>query len=178
MIQRRQAFQGLAGLFAAGVAEAALPRGAAAASVTRGGTLTFARASDCIYLDPVHTAQNADIWISLNIHDTLIQPSPDGTSLQPGLAEIYEVSEDGLTVTLKIRPDLKFADGSPVTLSDIKWSLDRARTKESGGTFQFLLEGIAEVAITPPSTVVLKMSHPDPAILQALATFNAGIMSE
>ena len=61
MIQRRQAFQGLAGLFAAGLAEAALPRGAVAASVTRGGTLAFARASDCIYLDPVHTAQNADI---------------------------------------------------------------------------------------------------------------------
>ena len=174
MIQRRQAFQGLAGLFAAGLAEAALPRGAAAAPVKRGGTLTFARASDCIYLDPVHTAQNADIWISLNIHDTLIQPSPDGKALQPGLAEAYEVSEDGLTVTLKIRPGLKFADGSPMALSDIKWSLDRARTKESGGTFQFLLEAIAEVVTTPPSTVVLKMSHPDPAILQALATFNAG----
>ena len=91
MIQRRQAFQGLAGLFAAGLAEAALPRGAAAAPVTRGGTLTFARASDCIYLDPVHTSQNADIWISLNIHDTLIQPTPDGKALQPGLAETYEV---------------------------------------------------------------------------------------
>ena len=41
-----------------------------------------------------------------------------------------------------------------------------------------MLESIAEVVTTPPSTVVLKMSHPDPAILQALATFNAGIMSE
>ena len=94
------------------------------------------------------------------------------------MAETYEVSEDGLTITLKIRPDLKFADGSPMALSDIKWSLDRARTKDSGGTFQFLLEAIAEVVTTLPSTVVLKMSHPDPAILQALATFNAGIMSE
>lgn len=178
MIQRRQAFQALAGLFTASLAGVALPRGAVAAPVTRGGTFTFARAADCIYLDPVHTAQNADIWISLNIHDTLIQPSADGTALQPGLAEKYEVSEDGLTVTLTIRPDLKFADGSPLALSDIKWSLDRARTKASGGTFQFLLEAIGEVVITPPSTVVLKMSHPDPSILQALATFNAGIMSE
>ena len=86
MIQRRQALQGLAGLFAAGLAEAALPRGASAASVTRGGTLTFARASDCIYLDPVHTSQNADIWISLNIHDTLIQPIArrHGYSTRPG----------------------------------------------------------------------------------------------
>jgi peptide/nickel transport system substrate-binding protein len=178
MIQRRQAFQRLAGIFAAGLVSGTLPRDAASAAVTRGGILSFARAADCIYLDPVHTTQNADIWISLNIHDTLIQPTPDGKALQPGLAENYEVSEDGLTVTLKIRPDLKFADGSPLGLSDIKWSLDRARTKASGGTFQFLLEAIAEVAIAPPSSVVLKMAHPDPAILQALATFNAGIMSE
>jgi len=177
MIHRRQVFQGLTGLFTASLAGISLPRGAAAA-LTRGGTLTFARAADSLYLDPVHTAQNADIWISLNIYDTLIQPTPDGTALQPGLAGSYEVSEDGLTVTLKIRPDLKFADGSPLALSDIKWSLDRARTKESGGNFQFLLEAIGEVVITSPSTVTLKMSHPDPAILQALATFNAGIMSE
>ncbi|OJY66688.1 MAG: peptide ABC transporter substrate-binding protein [Rhodospirillales bacterium 70-18] len=164
----------MAGSFAA----TTLSGGARAASVTRGGTFTFARAADCLYLDPVHTAQNADIWISLNLYDTLIQPTADGKGLEPGLAESYAVSEDGKEVTLKIRPGLKFADGSPLALSDIKWSLDRARDKATGGDFQFLLEAIGEVVLAPPATVVLKMSHPDPAILEALATFNAGIMSE
>ena len=50
---------------------------------TRGGTLVFGRQTDCIYLDPVHTAQNADIWISLNLHDTLTQPTHDGKSVAP-----------------------------------------------------------------------------------------------
>jgi peptide/nickel transport system substrate-binding protein len=149
-----------------------------AAAVTRGGTLVFARAMDSLFLDPVHTQQNADIWISLNLYDTLIQPTDDGKDLQPGLAESWAIGADGKTVTLKIRPVLKFADGSPLALSDIKWSLDRASAKETGGDFQFLLAAIQGVEIAGADTVVLHLSHPDPSILEALATFNAGIMPE
>ena len=46
-------------------------------------------------------------------------------------------------MTFKLRPNLKFADGSPLTVDDMKWSLDRAANKESGGKFQFLLASIA-----------------------------------
>ena len=147
-------------------------------AVTRGGTLVFGRQVDCLYLDPVHTAQNADIWISLNIYDTLVQPSDDGKGVQPGLASSWTTSEDGKTVTLKLRPNLKFADGSPLSASDVKWSLDRADTKGPGGEFQFLLASIASIDTQGDDTVVLHLAHPDPTILQALATFNAGIMSE
>jgi peptide/nickel transport system substrate-binding protein len=147
-------------------------------AATRGGTLTFARAMDSLYLDPVHTSQNADIWISLNLYDTLIQPTTDGKGIAPGLAESWTVSDDGKAVTLKIRPNLKFADGSPIELSDIKWSLDRASNKETGGDFQFLLSAIQSTEITGTDTVVLHLAHADPSILQALATFNAGIMPE
>lgn len=149
-----------------------------AQALTRGGTLTFARAADSLYLDPVHTAQNADIWISLNLYDTLIQPTADGKGIEPGLAESWTVAADGKTVTLKIRPGLKFADGSPLGLSDIKWSLDRASKKETGGDFQFILGAIESIDATGGDTIVLHLAHPDPSILQALATFNAGIMPE
>jgi peptide/nickel transport system substrate-binding protein len=73
---------------------------------------------------------------------------------------------------------LKFADGSPLQLSDIKWSLDRASNKDTGGDFQFLLGAIQKIDIAGSDTVVLHLAHPDPSILQALATFNAGIMPE
>ena len=149
-----------------------------ATALTRGGTLTFARAMDSLYLDPVHTAQNADIWISLNLYDTLIQPTVDGKGIEPGLAESWIVSPNGKTITLKIRPGLKFADGSPIALSDIKWSLDRASSKATGGDFQFLLGAIQNIDTAGDDTVVLHLAHPDPSILQALATFNAGIMPE
>jgi len=88
------------------------------------------------------------------------------------------VSEDGKTVTLTLRPDLKFADGSPLGVSDVKWSLDRARAKPDGGEFAFLLASIASIDTVGTDAVVLHMAHPDPVILQGLSTFNAGIMPE
>ena len=153
---------------------AALPAEAA----TRGGTLVFGRAIESQYLDPVHTAQNADIWLALNLYDTLLQPSEDGKGIEPGLAQSWKVSDDGKTITFTLRPGLKFSDGSALSPGDVKWSLDRARTKETGGEFQSLLASIGGIDISGDDTVVLHMAHADPVILQALATFNAGIMPE
>ena len=153
---------------------AAVPSMAAA----RGGTLVFGRAIERQYLDPVHTAQNADIWLALNLYDTLLQPSADGKGIEPGLASAYEVAKDGMTVTFTMRPGLKFADGSPLELSDVVWSLDRASKKATGGEFAFLLASIGSVEAQGPDKVVLHMAHPDPGVLQAIATFNAGIMPE
>jgi peptide/nickel transport system substrate-binding protein len=162
---------------AAAASFTALP-GFEARAATRGGTLTFARAADSTYLDPIKTEQNADIWISLNIYETLIQPSADGKSLVPALAESWAMDPAGKTITLKLRAGLKFGDGSPIAVSDVKWSLDRARSKEEGGDFAFMLQAIGDIATPAADTVVITLARPDPAILQALATFNAGIMPE
>ena len=157
----------------------ALSSAGPAAAAEHGGTLVFGRAIESQFLDPVHTSQNADIWLSLNLYDTLLIAGPDGKgSVNPGLATGYKVSEDGKTVTLTMRPGIKFADGSPIELSDVKWSLDRARAKETGGDFAFLLAAIGTVETQAPDQVILHMTHADPVIIQALATFNAGIMSE
>ena len=148
-------------------------------AANRGGTLVFGRAIESQYLDPVHTAQNADIWLALNLYDTLLLPADDGKGgTEPGLATGYKISDDGKTVTFTMRPDIKFADGSPIELSDVKWSLDRARSKETGGEFAFLLSSIGSIETKAPDQVILNMAHPDPVIIQAVATFNAGIMPE
>jgi len=150
--------------------------GLPARAATRGGTLVFGRQTDCIYMDPAHTAQNADIWVSLNLYDTLTQPTNDGKTVVPGLASSWEVSQDGKTMTFRLRPNLKFADGSPLTVDDVKWSLERAANKDTGGEFQFLLASIEGVDTSGNDSVVLRLKHPDPTMLQALATFNAGIV--
>jgi len=82
-----------------------------AQAVTRGGTMTFARNADSLFLDPVLCQRNVDIWILTNLFDTLLQPSPDGKTVQPGLASEYQVSDDGLSFTVKLRSGIKFADG-------------------------------------------------------------------
>ncbi len=153
---------------------ATLPAGAQ----TRGGTLVFGRAIESQFLDPTRTAQNADIWISLNIYDTLVQPTADGKGVQPGLASAWATSDDGKTITFTMRPGLEFADGSALQPSDVAWSLNQARAKPDGGEFAFLLSSIADVKPDGADKVVVTLTRADPVILQALATFNTGIMPE
>src|ERR1700741_2535150 len=94
-------------------------------AATRGGKLTYARYADSLLLDPVFNDANVDIWILTNLYDTLLMPTADGKGVSPGLATEYKVADDGLTFTLKIRQGVKFGDGSPMTVDDVKWSLDR-----------------------------------------------------
>ena len=151
--------------------------GAAQAAATRGGTLTYARYADSLFLDPVLNDANVDIWILTNLYDTLLQPSPDGKGVVPGLAESYEVSADGLTFTLKLRSGIKFSDGSPITPQDVKWSLDRASNPKNG-IWNFTLVSLDSVEAQGADGVVLHLKHPDPTLAPALATFNTAILPQ
>lgn len=148
-----------------------------AEAVTRGGTLVYARYADSLFLDPVLNDANVDIWILTNLYDTLLQPTADGKGVVPGLATEFQVADDGLTFTLKLRPDTKFSDGSPITVDDVKWSLDRARNPKEG-IWNFTLESVDSVEAKGGDTVVLHLKHPDPTLSAALATFNSAIMPQ
>lgn len=154
---------------------AALTLGSSLA-VTRGGTLTYGRYADSLFLDPVLNDANLDIWILTNLYDTLLQPSADGRSVKPGLATRYGVSPDGKTLTLTLRPGIKFANGSPITAGDVKWSLDRARNPDNGA-WSGSLASINSIT-AQGNTVTLNLKQPDPTLPAALATFNAAIMPQ
>src|SRR5262245_25928870 len=117
-----------------------------AQAATRGGTLVYARNADSLFLDPVLNDRNVDIWILTNLYDTLLQPTPDGKGVVPGLATSYQVADDGLSFTLTLRSGTKFSDGSPITAGDVKWTLDRARNPKNG-IWSFTLESIDSVEV-------------------------------
>ncbi len=139
---------------------------------TRGGTLTYGRYADSLFLDPVFTDANLDIWILQNIYETLIQTGSKG--LVPGLASQWGFSKDGKTFTLTLRPGVKFSDGTAVTAEDVKFSLDRARNPDNGA-WNFLLGSISSVKASG-NQVVLALKNTDPSLPAALATFNSAIL--
>jgi peptide/nickel transport system substrate-binding protein len=63
-------------------------------------------------------------------------PSYDYTKIEPELAEDFNVSPEGMSVTFKLRRSATFHDAAPVTAHDVKWSLDRAVTVGGFPTFQ------------------------------------------
>ena len=95
-------------------------------NATPGGTFRFGRLEDSDVLDPVTTALNASIWYFMSIYDQLIRVAPDGISLEPSLAESWDISEDGLTYTFHLRPNVLFSDGTPMTSADVLYSWVRA----------------------------------------------------
>ena len=60
------------------------------------------------------------------VYNRLVEFQGATTATKPALAESWEVSEDGLTYTFKIREGQKFASGNPLTAEDVAYSLIRA----------------------------------------------------
>ena len=58
------------------------------------------------------------------IHDALVRPYP-GQKMGPSLAESWTESEDGLVYEFKLRPNLKFHNGDPLTTEDVAFSFER-----------------------------------------------------
>ena len=151
-----------------------LSSGVWASAAERGGSMVYGRFSDSALLDPIRTDANADIWILSNLFDTLLLPTNDGKGIVPGLAKEWKIADDGMSVTLNLRENIKFSDGSPITAEDVQWSLKRAADPD--GVWGFLLGSLDDVAAPDPATVILKLKHPDPTILAALTVFNTEIL--
>ncbi|MFC5736689.1 ABC transporter substrate-binding protein [Sinirhodobacter huangdaonensis] len=136
-------------------------------------TLRVAMGYDPVSLDPIATSDNGSIWTQLLIYDTLVRPDATGTKLEPGLAESWTVSDDGLTIRFKLR-DAKFSDGTPVTAEDVQFSIERAASEESGwGRFY---RPITRFEIPNPREIVMHLSEPFTPAFNNLALFAAAIL--
>ena len=95
-------------------------------------------------LDPIQISQQASWWIGGQIYEGLVALD---TAMNPigAVADRWETSEDGLTWTFHIRPDVRFADspvfpegkGRAVTAEDIRYSFERVCTPGSAGYWVF-----------------------------------------
>ncbi|MBX4876013.1 ABC transporter substrate-binding protein [Rhizobium bangladeshense] len=140
------------------------------------GVLTIGRREDSTTFDPIKTAQNIDNWVFSNVYDVLIRVDKTGTKLEPGLAESWTVSDDGLTYTLTIR-DTKFSDGSPLTAEDAAFSLLRIRDDPAslwGDSYKVIDTAVA----TDAHTLTIKLKNPSAPFLSTLALPNASVISK
>ena len=87
--------------------------------------------ADSDNLDPVTNDGNVNIWYFMSIYDQLVRVAPDGISLVPGLAESWDISDDGMTYTFHLRPNVLFSDGTPMTSADVLYSWVRAANDPS-----------------------------------------------
>ncbi|HEY9715039.1 MAG TPA: ABC transporter substrate-binding protein [Chroococcales cyanobacterium] len=84
----------------------------------------------------------------------------------PGVCSDYDVSDDGLTYTLKLRSGLRFSDGQPVTIGDVLASIALAQSKFS--PYKGDYEAIATVENPDADTIVLHLTKPSTPLLARL----------
>lgn len=140
-----------------------------------GGTLSMTLADDDIQnFDPIIPSDNMSIWTMLLIYDQLIRVAADGTSLEPGLAESWEKSDDGLTYTFHLRTT-NFHDGTPATSDDVVYSLNRCVSDEAS-QWAFLFSAVDTITNPDPATVEIKLKTVWAPFESDLALFGASII--
>lgn len=120
--------------------------------------------------DPtVSTSQEIPRVVYNNVFEGLVRFDRTG-AIVPGLAESWEVSDDALSWTFKIREGVRFHDGTDLQLSDIVAKFERARDPESGHTHSEYYEAIAEIVPDEgANTVTFVLSSPRSSLLFDLA---------
>lgn len=87
--------------------------------------VVIGRMNDALSLDPAITSDSESFQVTANIYDTLVVYETADSSIKPGLAESWKVSEDGLTWNFKIRKNVKFHDGSKLDAHVVAFNFQR-----------------------------------------------------
>ena len=140
-------------------------------------TITIARAGAVTSLDPVMVSYTNDIQIIELICEQLVTTNDEGTEIIPDLAESWDISEDGLTYTFHIIPDLKFSDGNPVTEEDWEFSIERAMTTEES-PWAFAAANIASVEVPDTETVIITLKDVAANTLSNLSCFSISLQEK
>ncbi len=145
------------------VSSAAATRSAAAAKPVSGGTLTIGTTFEVNTLDPVRgtvgaTSTGGDRMMF--VFGTLMKFNSKTGAIIPGLAE-SATSPDGQTWTLKLRPNLKFSDGTPLDADAVIFNY--TRFKDPANTFAgiSLVSQISKMTAVDPTTVEFRLLQPN-----------------
>ncbi len=141
-------------------------------SAPKGGRLVLSRVVKFDKLNPFSLKGN-DAPFILRIFDTLGDASQDEPfSLYGLLAESIDIAKDGLSVTFKLRPQARFADGKPVTADDVVFTLNVLRSKAALPFFRFFYRDVKSVKALNRRTVRFEFSRRNrelPMILAGLS---------
>ena len=124
-------------------------------------SITFPIASDLGTLDPARMVVEPDFLVGQNLYNGLYRLDEQQRIVPDIAASPPDISADGLTHTMKLRTDVVFSNGKPVTARDVLYSWNRAAAKQDPYAFIFEnVEGYEAVA-SGAATVLTGLEAPD-----------------
>ena len=111
---------------------------------------------------------NAALALLQDLYEGLTAEAADGNII-PGAAQSWSVSEDGRTWTFRLRENLRWSDGTPLTAAQFVAGLDAARVEGSQAPYSALLHEVTYTRATDSRTVVLEVTRAVPYLPAVLA---------
>ncbi len=150
-------------------------------------TLVIGIAADPTGLDPEAVLNNTSGFVMAMIYDSLVKYKPGTVEPAPGLASSWTVSEDGLTYRFKLRPDVKFQDGTPFNADSYIQGVNRLLDKSSPisiyntgpveGYIDFTYGDVSSLNKIDDQTVEFKTKKPNAPFITSLAMVWNGVVS-
>lgn len=138
-------------------------------------TITIGVANDITTLDPQASNTDANMMAFYLTHETLVEINPETGEIVPGLAESWEVSEDGTEFTFHLPLGVTFTDGSPFTANDVKYTYTRAKDSSFANA---KVSDIEEITVPDDNTVIIKLSRANQEFLTLMGLKGMSILSE
>ena len=112
-------------------------------------------------LSPMVASNGRALWYCMNVYDSLLTYDPE-FNLVPWLAESWEISEDGKTITFHLRHDAKWHDGEPVTSKDVAFTFNYIKEKQCPGALYMpdIIRLLDYVETPDDYTVVVHIKEP------------------
>lgn len=151
-----------------------------------GKTLVVAIIQSTVQLDPAIAGSNGygDILpINENLYESLTRYVVGTAELEPSLAESWTTSEDGLTYTFSIRPDVTFHDGTPLDAAAVETNFLRQIDenhplhKEGMSYVEILFGDVESIEATGDLELAITLTRPITLLPAKLSLFAAGIAS-
>ncbi|WP_313812857.1 ABC transporter substrate-binding protein [Glutamicibacter sp.] len=141
-----------------------------AAEPTAGGTLVYASGdAEPSCLDPHVGGNYPQALVSSQYLEPLFTKDAEG-KIVPWLAESTEVSQDGLTRTIKLRGGISFTDGTKLTSEAIKANIEHLQDPDTASSTGYLAVGkVKDIKLPDELTAQLTLSAPDNALLESLS---------
>ena len=152
------------------------------------GVLRVAQTKDASTLDPATAYDTTSIQFARLLYRGLVEYDAQA-NLYPEIAQSYRISPDGKIYTFKIRPGVKFSDGSPVVADDFRFAIERVlnpKTASDGQGFFGDIVGAkawietvkkdpdtpthpAGIEVPDAATLIFRLNKPDATFLNYLA---------
>jgi peptide/nickel transport system substrate-binding protein len=145
-------------------------------SVSGGGTLVRAMTSEPGQIDPQGSPSSGLSLVLPYLFDTLVVRDLDN-SVHPLLAESWEVSDDGLEVTIKLKEGVTFHDGTPLNTEAVRFTFERFKEKGMRSPIYGGIMQIATIEAVDDLTVRFTFGQPAANFWSTLSMPYAGIIS-